>query len=232
MMNAAINAVRSGNANPQELLGILQTSEACGLVLQNSSVLDKLSSVLPDAKRKPKFALILWGNVAPETRSSVDFPVYTFDEVCPTTAYEPRMHAFSTHGNLQLLMTVAGCRCKHCYSTLDASASEPILRSMEVASPTLPQVKPACAVHAHGQDVSASWQVERCEHICVARPCSHAGLHIRHHQCAQGCSSDPRQHSVPSRELPILPEGASCLIKHCQHSHDDDGRRAHVLLFR
>jgi long-subunit acyl-CoA synthetase (AMP-forming) len=81
MMNGAINAVRSGAASPQELLSILNTSEATGLVLQGGSVLESLADSLPKAKRKPKFVLLLWGDASSKLRAKVDCPVYTFDKV-------------------------------------------------------------------------------------------------------------------------------------------------------
>ena len=81
MMNGAINAVRSGAASASELADILNTAEASGLVLQNSSVLERLAPKLKEVRKKPKWVVLLWEEATQEQRKAAGVPLHTFDEV-------------------------------------------------------------------------------------------------------------------------------------------------------
>lgn len=96
MLNAGINAVRSGSASEDELLGIARESGASGLVVQDNAVLARLAPRLYELEGKIKFVLVLWGEGSPEMRTLVQTPLYTFAEVWPVYGLAPK-HVPSEH---------------------------------------------------------------------------------------------------------------------------------------
>lgn len=81
MQNGAINAVRSGNASTEELIGILRTSGASALVVQNPDVLQRLAPALTQHRIKLRYVLVLWDKPNAEQKNALRAPVYSFEEV-------------------------------------------------------------------------------------------------------------------------------------------------------
>jgi acyl-CoA synthetase (AMP-forming)/AMP-acid ligase II len=133
MLNAGINAVRSGSASADELLDIARVSGASGLVVQDNDVLTRLAPRLYELEGKIKFVLVLWGDDSPAMRTVVRAPIYTFTEVRPAygclSCHPCMCHLNMRTPNVQLHMlstqreqAVASvdCRmhCQSCHATL------------------------------------------------------------------------------------------------------------------
>ena len=123
MMNGGINAVRSGNTSLEELIGILETSRASGLVVQDPTVLHKLAPALRKLRSaKLRYVVVLWDDVTSEQKKAIRAPVYSFEEVrMPSIASTQYEHCCSRcqvpYGVLMRLLYCTSCTALHWWRT-------------------------------------------------------------------------------------------------------------------